>query len=195
MAAVEGRDIFNAVYINVRASYISSLYSSKTRTKELSGSVNVDENLKMTKVLEPVSETNVNLKETISSNSETVKETVERMSETQVADKIRVDIEEKFPFALASVCSNLAFLDREYRKLKGYEEQQPFSEYIIETTDEFPLSDRFVFPAIMFISSMVLIDIDEKRSDDFYDQYASAVSLICKEIPCVNASTVEKYPY
>ena len=195
MAAVECRDIFSAVYTYVRSSYISNLFSSKVKSTTSNESIDESENLTMTKTSEPASETNVNSREVVGTNTEIVKESVERMDENTVADKIRIDLEEKFPFALASVCSNLATIDREYRKFKSEGEQPKFSEYLIEVTDDFPLADRFVFPAIMYISSMVLIDIDEKRSDDYYDKYASSVTQIVSEIPFENGKVAEKYPY
>ena len=195
MAAVECRDIFNAVYTYVRSSYISNLFSSKVKSTTSNESIDESEDLTMTKTSEPASETNVNSREVVGTNTEIVKESVERMDENTVADKIRIDLEEKFPFALASVCSNLATIDREYRKFKSEGEQPKFSEYLIEVTDDFPLADRFVFPAIMYISSMVLIDIDEKRSDDYYDKYASSVTQIVSEIPFENGKVAEKYPY
>lgn len=195
MAAVECRDIFNAVYTYVRSSYISNLFSSKVKSTTSNESIDESEDLTMTKTSEPASETNVNSREVVGTNTEIVKESVERMDENTVADKIRIDLEEKFPFALASVCSNLATIDREYRKFKNEGEQPKFSEYLIEVTDDFPLADRFVFPAIMYISSMVLIDIDEKRSDDYYDKYASSVTQIVSEIPFENGKMAEKYPY
>lgn len=195
MANISCRDIFNAVYIYVRGSYISSLFSSKVKSKTASDSVNEDENLQKTKMDDVQRETQVNTKETLGTNTETVTESVDRMEETEVADKIRMDIDEKFPFALASVCANLAAIDREYRKIKGEEAQPKFSEYIIETSEKFPLCDRFVFPAIMYVSSIVLMDIDEKKSDDFYDKYAYAVSEIVSELPFEPKNTVEKYPY
>ncbi len=195
MAGIVCRDIFNATYIYVKGSYISSWFSSKVKSKTASEYVNADENLKMTQTDDPKCETNINTKETTETNTETVKESIERMDEADVVAKIRMDLDEKFPFALASVCSNLAVIDREYRKLKGEDEQPEFSEYIMEITDAFPLCERFVFPAVMYVSSMVLMDVDEKKSDDFYDKYASAVSQIVSELPFESAGTVEKYPY
>lgn len=119
MAGVTCRDIFNAVYINVRESYISNLYSSKSKIKTLTESLTEEENLAMTETSEPVGETNVNSKQIGTTVSENITESVQRTSESEVANKIRSDVEEKFPFALATVCGNLAALDREYRSLKG----------------------------------------------------------------------------
>ena len=195
MEWVECKDIFNAVYTYVRASYISNWFSSKVKSRTVNESATEDENLVMSKTDEPQGETNVNSKETSATNTETVSESINREDESEVMDKIQLDIEEKFPFALASVCSNLATLDKEYRELKGYRGQPNFSEFMIEISEDFPLCERFVFPAIMYISSMVLIDIDEKRSDDFYDKYATSVSQIITELPYQQLNTTEKYPY
>ena len=189
------RDIFNAIYVYVRGSYITSLFSSKVKSKTESENVDLNENLKKTKTIEPQGETNVNTKKTTGASTETVTETVDRMEEMEVADKIRMDIDEKFPFAMASVCSNLATIDREYRKFVGESAQPKFSEYMIPISEDFPLCERFVFPAIMYVSSMVLMDIDEKKSDDFYDKYACAISQIISELPSEHTSTIEKYPY
>ena len=195
MALVKGLDIFDAVYIYVRESYIKNIYSKKIKDHTTNETIDESENLLMNKTAEPASEINKNTKEKSVSYTENVSESVARMTEAEVGDKIRMDIDEKMQFALASVCSNLATIDKEYRLLKGLHDQIPFSEYIIKHSDEFPLSDRFVFPAIMYVSSMVLIDIDEKRSDDYYDKYASSVSQIISELPNKRYSIAEEYPY
>ncbi len=195
MAAVECRDIFNAVYTYVKGSYINSLYSSKIKSRTSNDNVDEDETLQKTKVTETSSESSVNKRDVKETTIETISESVDRMMEEDVADRIRMDLDEKFPFAIAAVCSNLATIDVEYRRFKDYDEQPEFSEYVIETSDDFPLCDRFVFPAIMYVSSMMLIDIDEKMSDEFYDKYATSISKIISEIPYQQLRTVEKYPY
>lgn len=195
MAARNCKDIFNAVYNNVKRVYISTLYSSKVKSRTLSETLSEDESLKMNATSDPVSETNTNSKEIEGATTETVKESVERMAEEDVVAEIRLELEEKFPFALASVCSNLAHIDRKYRELKGFDEQEDFSECYIDLGDTFPLCERFIFSCIMFVCSMVLIDVEEKSSDDFYEKYATSVMQILSEIPGTNKSIVEKYPY
>ena len=133
--------------------------------------------------------------ESSASSTETVREYVEKGDNNARVLEIRSELEEKFPFALGAVCSNLATLDMAYRKVHGYDEQGEFSHYFIDLLDEFPLCERFVHACIMFVSSMVIIDIDDKKSDDFYDKYASAVSTIQGEIPFESVLTVEKYSY
>ena len=195
MSNMECRDIFNAVYTNVRESYIQALYSVKTKTKALTSSVTTETTSNVTKNSELNTQNTTEDRENSNNTNETVTEKIERDQGSEIVAKIRSDIEEKFPFVLASACSNLATIDRAYRKMKGYEEQPEFSEFILETTDEFPLSDRFAFPCIMYVSSMVLIDINEKKSDDFYEKYASSVTQIVSELPCESSAIVEKYPY
>lgn len=195
MAKVECRDIFDAVYIYVRGSYIANLFSNKVKTKTVSENSSEDKTASNSKIEGTEVANNTSSTEVAGSTSEIVKESLDRTAESEVADKIRMDIDEKFPFALASVCSNLAAIDREYRNLKGLDFQTKFSEYIIETTDDFPLADRFVFPAIMYVSSIILMDIDKKKSDDFYDKYSSSVSKIISELQFEKNKIVEKYPY
>lgn len=195
MEWIECREIFNGVYTYVRESYIANWFSSKVKDRSVSESVNEDENLSMTKTDEPQSQTDINARDVTKTNTENVSESVKRAEESEVMDKIQLDVEEKFPFALATLCCNLAAMDREYRAMKGYRAQPSFSEYFIDVEEDFPLCDRFVFPAIMYVSSMVLMDIDEDRSDDLYDKYATCVSQIASEFPPEILGTVEKYPY
>ena len=195
MVVVECRDIFNGVYSNVKNSYIEKWYSSTVKSKTSNKGINEDENLTMSKTDSPIGEKNVNDREVTETFTETVSEGTERKSESEVASKIRADVDEKFPFIIASVCSNLATLDKRYRKMMGYDEQESFSEFVLEMTERFPLSDRFVYPCVMYISSMLLIDIDEKKSDMFYKKYVDTVKSITEEIPFESENVVEKYPY
>ena len=195
MTAFKCKDIFNAVYNNVKGVYVSNFYSSKVQTKTLNENLTEDETLQMDSTDVPKSEMNTNTREVEGSKTQTVKESIQRDGEAKTMASIRIELEDKFPFAHGSVCSNLAQLDRKYRALKGYDEQQAFSECFIDVTEDFPLCDRFVFSCIMYISSILLIDVDEKKSDDFYEKYVSAVTEIISEIPCTLNSIVEKYPY
>ena len=195
MATFECKDIFNAVYNNVKGIYISNFYSSKMQTKTVNENLSENETLHMDSTDVPKSETNTNTREVDGNTTQTIKESIQRDGEAKTLATIQMELEDKFPFALGSVCSNLAQIDKKYRVLKGYDEQEAFSECFIDVIDEFPLCDRFVFSCIMYISSIVLIDVDEKKSDDFYEKYVSSVAEIIAEIPCALNSIVEKYPY
>ena len=195
MAGVDCRDIFDAVYYNVKNIILSKDGVTKIKSKTLSESANEDGVRNTTTSGEPVGEARTESLESSASSTETVREYVEKGDNNARVLEIRSELEEKFPFALGAVCSNLATLDIAYRKVHGYDEQGEFSHYFIDLLDEFPLCERFVHACIMFVSSMVIIDIDDKKSDDFYDKYASAVSTIQGEIPFESVLTVEKYSY
>lgn len=195
MTSVNCLDIFDAVYVNVKRIYLAEYDAIKIKNKTVAESATENERLTKTELAEPVSVTNVNSLEAEGSTTETVRESVEKVKEESVAADIRQEIEEKFPFIMASFCSNLAKLDKLYRELRGDEAQPEFSSCFIDVSDDFPLSARFVFPSIMYASSLVLIDLNEKKSDDFYAKYVDSVSEIANEIGFLSGSTVEKYPY
>lgn len=195
MSAVFCKDIFDGIYVNVRGSYIANLYSSKTKSTNYTKNINEDENSNVKDIIDPKGEMGIFGRVEDTAYNETVTEKLERKDEGEVMSYIRLDLEEKLPFIMASFCSNLSVLDKAYRKWKGMDEQGTFSEYAIKTSEAFPLCERFVYPCIMFASSMVLMDIDEKMSDEFYEKYVSLISLINSEIPLERLSTVEKYPY
>ena len=189
------RDILDAVYVHTKDTYIAKFYTSEVKSKTLSENQDLNENLKKTVLEDPRSETNTNFQESNTDVSETVKSSVERAPESEIKLEIRKVVQEKFPYALASVCCNLAALDKMYRAIKNLNEQPRFCEYILDVGDDFPLLDRFVFPCVMFVCSIVLADLDEKRSDYFYKRYVKATEVIVSEIPMDTHPIKEKYHY
>ena len=187
------KDIFEAVFLNVKRSFLENYDITRVKSRTVEQAASEEENLKSTTAAETATRIDLNTRDASDSVTETVKESVERVSEDDVISDIRAFLEEKFPFALAAVCNDLRVLDVSWRKFCGLAEQATFSGLFIDVTDEFPLSERFVYPVVMFISSMVLIDVNEKRSDAFYGKYADAVAKICAETPFEVGSTVQKY--
>lgn len=195
MAAIDCLDIFDAVYATTKRSFLERLDTVKVKSKTFEKSSAEDESLNKTTLSEPVTVTEVNNTSVEDAGTETVKESIERVSETDAVAKIRKEIEDKFPYALASVCAELQRLDVLYRERTGGVAQGEFSHYFIDVTDTFPLSEIFVFPCIMYISSIIIIDVDEKRSDALFEKYAKSVSSISALMPFETGKTVEKYPY
>ena len=134
-------------------------------------------------------------KEASKRSNETVRESTETAVEDGAELKIRSELEERFPFILASACCELERLDAEYRRSCGAPAQEEFSAFFIGLDDPFPLSDCFAFPCAMYTCSMFLIDSDSDRSDDFFARYSDQISAISAKIPFVSEKTVEKYPY
>lgn len=195
MAAIDCLDIFDAVYSNTKRCFLEKLDTVKVRSKTVTQNSAEDEQKSKATVGEPATVTEINSVESEGSVTETVKESVERVSESDATVRIRKEIEEKFPYALASVCAELQKLDLLYRERTGGEAQGEFSHYFIDVTDKFPLSEIFVFPCIMYISSFIVIDVDEKKSDALFEKYTRSVSSISALMPFETGKTVEKYPY
>ena len=192
---IDCRDILDAVFINVRGSFIDKFYSSIVKSRTLKESSSVDEDLTRNTTSEPILVTEDNVREAVGETTETVREEVERSMDEDIMLDIRLELEERMPYALASACASLAMLDRKYREIRGEGEQPSFSEFYLEVGDDFPLSERFVFPCVMFVSSMMLLDIDEDKSDSFYEKYALSVTQIVSEMPFEGKGIVERYPY
>ena len=127
-------------------------------------------------------------------DSET-RETVKKTIPDGALLEIRTELEERFPFILASVCAELGEMDAEYRRGAGEEEQGKYSEFFIGLDDLFPLCEKFSFPCAMYTASMFLIDHDSDASDRFFEKYSDAVSDISSKIPFENKRIIEKYPY
>lgn len=184
MSTVKCTDIFNSVLANVKRAYLAGYSQTSVRTKSVSESATEDESGSKASMETPPSSSSALTTESSSTLTETVRESVERVKESEVIAEVRRELEGKFPFALGAVCSDLATLDIQYRSAKGYEPQEEFSPFFVDVIDDFPLSDRFAHPCVMYISSMLLIDVDEARSDAFYERYIKAVTAIISELPC-----------
>ncbi len=195
MRRVDCTDIFDAVLLNVKRAYLAKYDAVSVRSKTVTQSGTEDENRSAASIETPKSETTVIAAESSSSASETVRESVERVKESEVIATLRREIEDKFPFALGAVCADLGVLDIAYRSYKDYEDQGEYSAFYIDTVDEFPLCERFAHPCVMFVSSMLLLDVNEAESDAFYEKYIAAVTAISEEIPPRCHEIAERYPF
>ena len=191
-----GKDIFDIAY-----SYVKNLFL-KQRTKSVSvvsktTKETYDETLKdsLEETAEPITSESESSKDTVREGTETVKESVETTLDDGAELEVRNELEERFPFILASVCGDLERLDVEYRRASDMDGQSEFSAFFIGLDDVFPLCERFCFPCAMYVCSMFLIDSDSDRSDEFFAKYSESVSEISAEIPFELKRTVEKYPY
>ncbi len=172
---------------------LSALDTVKVRSKTFSESATEGENSSKCILTDPTSETKTTDLESSGTSTETVRESVERENTTTAEARIRKEMQERFPYALAAACTVLAELDAEYRKWKGEQEQGEISGIYIPLSADFPLSERFVNPTSLYISSLLLIGINEDVSDKFFEKYADDISHIASEIPYISGKTAERY--
>lgn len=195
MARLECRDIFEAVYYNVKGIILASLDSVKVKSRTVSESATEDENGSKCTLDNPVTQTTVSEVKSSESSTETVRESVERESGSAVEGRIRLDLQERFPYAMAAVCAVLSQLDKEYRLWRGYDEQGEISGISVPLSEYFPLSDRFASAATLYISSLFLIGVDDGASEKLFGKYTDAVAHISAEIPWECKATARKYRF
>ncbi len=90
---------------------------------------------------------------------------------------------ERAGYLVATVCANIAAIDRDYRESRRLGPQPEFSEIYLELDDDFPLSRRFSAPSACFVAAMLILDENESLSDSIYEKYCDALAQAVNEIP------------
>lgn len=104
------------------------------------------------------------------------------------------DYAERAPYLLAAFCCENGAADVDYREAHGLGAQGDFSRVFLELGEEFPLCERFAYPAECYLASMLLMDENEALSDKLYDRYCDSISALYGELPGVSGGTVDRYP-
>lgn len=102
------------------------------------------------------------------------------------------DYEERAPYLLAAFCSEIADVDKNFRRAEGT--QAPIHDSIYLDLDaDFPLSERFGTAASLYLAAMLILDSDEERSDSLYEKYCDSISSIADSIPACSEPIVNRY--
>ena len=96
-------------------------------------------------------------------------------------DGINEDYEERAPYLIAAFCSTVRSLDKKMRKIEGLGTQNAFSPVHLSLDQYFPLCDRFIPAAALYVASMLVIDEDAELADSLYDKYCDNVASIAAE--------------
>ena len=103
------------------------------------------------------------------------------------------DYAERAPYILASMFSEAASADKNFRTANGGPKQPSFSHTYAELGSDFPLSDRFTNAAVFYLASMLIIDENDELSDSFYDKYCDSIASIISETPAISGKTKNVY--
>jgi hypothetical protein len=98
------------------------------------------------------------------------------------------DYEERAPYLLAAFCSTVKSLDKKVRKIDGGSSQSSFSPVCLALDQYFPLCDRFVPAAALYVACMLVIDEDADLADSLYDKYCDNVASIAAECEAASVS-------
>ena len=91
------------------------------------------------------------------------------------------DYEARTPYLIAAFCSTVRSLDKKLRKIEGLGTQNAFSPVHLSLDQYFPLCDRFIPAAALYVASMLVIDEDAELADSLYDKYCDNVASIAAE--------------
>ena len=104
------------------------------------------------------------------------------------------DYNSRAPYLLATIVTQYAKLDGDYRKANGMESKVISTDAVVlNPNDEFPLCDVFAPAAIYHLASGLVIDENEEMSDKFFDRYISAILDIRKTLPASVGAIVDRY--
>lgn len=103
------------------------------------------------------------------------------------------DYEERAPYILATLCSQLSGLDAVARRILGESAATTFNEIYLPLTSSFPLLSRFAAPAAIYLAAMLVLDDNSEFADKLYAMYSDSISSIHDSICGASAQTVNRY--
>ena len=105
------------------------------------------------------------------------------------------DYKERTQYLLASWCTELARMDKNYRASVGEPQGSSFSSVILELDADFPFCDRFAPAAAYFVASMLVSEENSELSDKLYSKYSDAISSLAQEVPATVESISDIYGF
>ena len=98
------------------------------------------------------------------------------------------------PYIICALCYEMAFADREYRRVCGKDDSKKWEGLELPLSADFPLSDRFSSSAAYCLASSLVAKENSKLSDELYMKYSKSMKDIYSEIPAMVRKTVNVYP-
>ena len=123
----------------------------------------------------------------------TILENALRLLGETVADGENEDYEERAPYILATLCSQLSGLDAVARRILGESAATAFNEIYLPLTSSFPLLSRFAAPAAIYLAAMLVLDDNSEFADKLYAMYSDSISSIHDSICGASEQTVNRY--
>ena len=92
------------------------------------------------------------------------------------------DYEERAPYLLAAFCTDAKDVDSALRKALGKISATNFNHVSISLDSDFPLLDRLVPAAELYLAAMLVMEYDADASDNLYDKYCDCMARISSSI-------------
>ncbi len=114
------------------------------------------------------------------------------LSESQAAGE-NDDYEERAPYILAVLCTELEYLDASLRDFTGESRGESFEGVYLDLERSFPLLDRLSGAAALYLASMLVSDTNSTLSDSLFAKYCDCVSSVGDYLAGQSESIVNKY--
>jgi hypothetical protein len=98
------------------------------------------------------------------------------------------DYEERAPYVIASFCTQATDVDKRIRLIENMEEVGDFNKLYLDLDSDFPLCDKLLSCASLYLAAMLLSDNDYELADSFYDKYCDAIATVSASVGIASVS-------
>ena len=115
------------------------------------------------------------------SNREIYNNALSLIGETTDED-YNLDYEQRAPYIIASFCAQVSAVDKRLRAIDGLGKANDFNRLHLDLDTDFPLCDKLLGCAALYLAAMLLSDYEYERSESFYDKYCDAIATLSASI-------------
>lgn len=101
------------------------------------------------------------------------------------------DYEERAPYVIASFCSQVENVDKRIRLIENLPEASGFNRLYLDLESNFPLCDKLLGCASLYLAAFLVSDDDHDLSDSLYDKYCDAIATLSASVGVAAAADGE----
>lgn len=98
------------------------------------------------------------------------------------------DYEERAPYVIASFCAQVIDVDKRIRMIENMDEVADFNKLYLDLDADFPLCDKLLSCASLYLAAILLSDNDYDLADSFYDKYCDAIATLSASVGIASVS-------
>ena len=104
------------------------------------------------------------------------------------SDDLCSDYEERAPYVIASFCAQVIDVDKRIRLMENMDEVADFNKLYLDLDADFPLCDKLLGCASLYLAAILLSDNDYELADSFYDKYCDAIATLSASVGIASVS-------
>lgn len=98
------------------------------------------------------------------------------------------DYEERAPYVIASFCAQVTDVDKRIRILEELDAAPDFNRLRLDLDKDFPLCDKLLGCASLYLAAILLSDDDYELADSFYDKYCDSIATLSASVGIASSS-------